>query len=85
MLFIHQVFNQLIQSTNLGPHVFGCVHSNSSYSDLDELIEITGDFLTDVVQSPVQISQAVQVAISHVGRVVVVVDIAFRITKCCAY
>jgi hypothetical protein len=61
--------------------VFGCVNSNSSYSDLDELIEITGDFLTDVVQFPVQISQADQIAISHVGWVTVIVDIALKIIK----
>jgi hypothetical protein len=61
--------------------VFGCVNSNSSHSDLDELIEITGDLLTDVVQFPIQISQADQITISHVGWVAVIVDIALKIIK----
>lgn len=57
--------------------MFGCVDSNTGNSDLNQMIKITSHSITDVIEFSVQISQANQVAVSHVTRVAVVVYIAW--------
>lgn len=62
--------------THLRPHVLGGVNSNAGHADVHQLVEVTGNGVADVIQRSVQIRQTDEVAVAHVIRISVVVDVA---------
>ena len=57
--------------------MLGSINTNTSYTNLDEMIEISCNFFSDVVKSSVQISQSNEVAVTDVVWVTIVIDITY--------
>ena len=63
------------------PHVLAGVHPESLDADVDEIVEVSGNLVPDIVLAAVEVVERDEVAVPDVVGVVVVVDVAVRLVE----
>ena len=63
------------------PHVLGGVDPEALDADGDEVVDVVGHLLADVVRAAVEVVETDEIAVADFVGVVVVVDLAVRLVE----
>ena len=63
------------------PHVLAGIHPESLDADVDEIVEVSGNLVPDIVLAAVEVVERDEVAVPDVVGVIVVVDVAVRLVE----
>lgn len=59
-----------------------CIDTNTGHTQTDQVVQVTGNFLSYVRNGAVKVRQSNKEAVSHICCVRVIVNIAFTSTGC---
>ena len=63
------------------PHVLRCVHPDALHPEAGEVIDESGNLASDVIAAAVEVVETDQVAVTNLGDILVVADLAVGLVE----